>query len=301
LPTHYGESCVMRLLDSQNNQVSFEELGFEGTSLERIRQATRLSHGMVLVTGPTGSGKTTTLYSMLQSIDTQSKKVITLEDPIEYNLPGISQSQVDEEKGYTFAVGLRSILRQDPDVILVGEIRDVETAETAVQASLTGHLVFSTLHTNSALESIPRLLNMGIKSYVLAPALDLIIAQRLVRKLCPACAVSTPIKDSERKQITDTLESLKNRGIEAPAIPNELRSPKGCPVCSQTGFKGQVAIAEILPFDSTLRDLILANAPMPDIYRHIEMNLKMVSMYEDGVFKVLRGLTTLEEVERVAK
>jgi len=299
LPTHYGESCVMRLLNPESSRITFEELGFEGIALERMKEATRLAHGMVLVTGPTGSGKTTTLYSMLQSIDTQSKKVITLEDPIEYNLAGVSQSQVEDEKGYTFAIGLRSILRQDPDVILVGEIRDTETAETAVQASLTGHLVFSTLHTNSAIESIPRLLNMGIRSFVLAPALDLIVAQRLVRKLC-SCAVPTPITDIERKLIFDVIEPLKSRGVEVSAIPNELPKAKGCPLCSETGYRGQVAVSEVLPFDQKLRDLILGNAPMPEVYAHIEKNLKVLSLREDGMLKVLRGLTTLSEVERVA-
>jgi type IV pilus assembly protein PilB len=301
LPTHYGEATVMRLLDSDQASVSFEDLGFEGADLERIKAATRLSHGMVLVTGPTGSGKTTTLYSMLRCIDTRTKKVITLEDPIEYNLPGVSQSQVEEEKGFTFAAGLRSILRQDPDVIMVGEIRDVETAETAVQASLTGHLVFSTLHTNSAIESIPRLLNMGVRSFVLAPALNLIVAQRLVRKLCPSCSFSSAITETEKATISETLDSLQRRGIEVPALPAELRHPKGCPVCSDTGFKGQVAVAEVLLFDQPLRDLILANAPMPQIYEHIEKNLKMTSVREDGVLKVIRGLTTLEEVDRVAR
>lgn len=301
LPTHYGEACVMRLLDAQRAQVTFEELGFEGIALQRLVESTTLSHGMILVTGPTGSGKTTTLYSMLQRIDTRSKKVITLEDPIEYNLAGISQSQVQEDKGYTFAAGLRSILRQDPDAIMVGEIRDTETAETAVQASLTGHLVFSTLHTNSAIESIPRLLNMGVKSYVLAPALDLIVAQRLVRKLCPSCAVASPATEAEKAHIDEALNALRQRGIEVPAMPAELRHPKGCPVCSQTGFKGQIAISEVLPFDQGIRDLILGNAPMPEVYAYIEKNLKMTSVHEDGILKVIRGLTTLEEVDRVAK
>ena len=301
LPTHYGEATVMRLLDSQRAEVTFEDLGFEGTALERIKGATHLAHGMILVTGPTGSGKTTTLYSMIQCIDTKAKKVITLEDPIEYNLPSVSQSQVEEEKGYTFAGGLRSILRQDPDVIMVGEIRDTETAETAVQASLTGHLVFSTLHTNSAIESIPRLLNMGVKSFVLAPALNLIVAQRLVRKLCPVCSTTSPITDVEKRHMAEVLEALQQRGIAVPAIPTELRRPKGCPACSETGFKGQVAIAEVLPFDQGLRDLILGNAPMPEVYAYIEKNLKMATVHEDGILKVARGLTTLEEVDRVAR
>jgi len=300
LPTHYGEACVMRLLDAERNRMSFEDLGFEGVALARMKDATQLSHGMILVTGPTGSGKTTTLYSMLQCIDVNSKKVITLEDPIEYNLPGISQSQVDEEKEYGFAVGLRSILRQDPDVIMVGEIRDIETAETAVQASLTGHLVFSTLHTNSAIESIPRLLNMGVKSFVLAPAIDLIVAQRLVRKLC-TCATPSPLSTSEKKHVTEILESLKARNIETPSLPAELRRPKGCPLCAETGFRGQVAISEALLFDQTLRALILENKPMSEIYAYIENNLKMLNMHEDGVLKAIRGITTLEEVDRVAR
>ena len=301
LPTHYGEACVMRLLDPQKSAIPLEGLGFEGESLKNIQEAVQLTHGMILVTGPTGSGKTTTLYTMLQDIDTQAKKVITLEDPIEYNLPGISQSQIDEEQEYDFASGLRAILRQDPNVIMVGEIRDLETAETAAQASLTGHLVLSTLHTNSALESIPRLINMGVKGFILAPSLDLIVAQRLVRKLCPDCMESKPISESEKSHIAEALEKIKAKGIEAPAMPTELKSAKGCDKCSHSGYKGQVAIAEVLRFDRSLRNMILENKPMPDIYDYISKQCKMLTIREDGVFKVINGLTTLDEVERVAK
>lgn len=299
LPTHYGEACVMRLLDSEKPQINFEELGFEGASLAAIQEAVSLSHGIIMVTGPTGSGKTTTLYSMLQSIDTETKKVITLEDPIEYNLPGISQSQVDEHMNYGFADGLRAILRQDPDIIMVGEIRDLETAETAAQASLTGHLVFSTLHTNSAIESIPRLVNMGLKAFVLAPALNLIVAQRLVRKLCEHCVEKAPVTDSERSQLESVLTSLSGKGIAA-ELPAELPRSKGCDQCGHTGFKGQVAIAEVLRFDEGLRNLILESRPIPEIAQYIQGQLKMASLLEDGILKVLKGVTTLEEVYRVA-
>ncbi len=301
LPTHYGEATVMRLLDPQRSQIPLEEIGFEGLALERMKQAASLSHGMILVTGPTGSGKTTTLYTLLQQVDTQTKKVITLEDPIEYNLAGISQSQIREDQDYDFASGLRAILRQDPDIIMVGEIRDLETAETAAQASLTGHLVISTLHTNSAVESIPRLTNMGVKGFILAPALDLIVAQRLVRKLCPDCAETAPVTDSEKEQIIKTLEALTKKGIEAPQMPAELKHAKGCATCGQTGFVGQLAIAEVLPFDDGLRNLILENKPMPEVYQYINENLKMLTLLEDGILKAMKGMTTLEEVYRVAQ
>lgn len=301
LPTHYGEAIVMRLLDAQRASIPLEQLGFEGEALKNMQESVNLSHGMILVTGPTGSGKTTTLYTMLQQIDTTAKKVITLEDPIEYNLAGISQSQIQEDENYNFASGLRAILRQDPDVIMVGEIRDLETAETAAQASLTGHLVISTLHTNSAIESIPRLINMGIKGFILAPALDLIIAQRLVRKLCPACSELKPITESEKAHITETLEKIKAKGVETPAVPAELKHSKGCDQCGSTGFKGQVSIAEVLRFDDGLRNLILESKPMPEVYNYIDQQCKMLTLHEDGIIKVLNGISTLEEVERVAQ
>lgn len=297
LPTHYGEATVMRLLDSERARISFEDLGFEGVALQHIKESSDLSHGMILVTGPTGSGKTTTLYTVLQSIDTKTKKVITLEDPIEYNLEGISQSQIAEDKEYDFASGLRAILRQDPDVIMVGEIRDLETAETATQAALTGHLVISTLHTNSAVESIPRLVNMGIKSFILAPAVELIMAQRLVRKINEEEAEMRPITESERAFIAEKLESMKAKGLQAPEIPAQLKHPKED---AKLAYKGQMAITEVLRFDQGLRDQILENKPMPEIYDYIEKNSQMLTLAEDGVLKVIRGLTTLEEVHRVA-
>lgn len=300
MPSHYGETCVMRLLDSEKAFIELEKMGFTGEALRNMKEAVGLPHGMILVTGPTGSGKTTTLYSMLQSIDTNEKKVITLEDPIEYNLAGITQSQIQEDVEYSFASGLRAILRQDPDVIMVGEIRDLETAETAAQASLTGHLVITTIHTNSAVESIARLVNMGVKSFILAPALDLVIAQRLVRTICPHCAESKPITQTEKEHIELSLHSIQDKGIEAPQIPTELRHQVGCDKCAKTGFLGQIALAEVLKFNQELRDLILENTPIPEIYEYIDKHLKMVSMHEDGILKVIEGITTLDEVYRVA-
>lgn len=299
MPSQWGETIVMRLLDSQKTFAEFGKLGYEGEALKNMMEALTLPHGMILVTGPTGSGKTTTMYSMLQSVDTKSKKVITLEDPVEYELAGITQSQVNHDVNYTFGSGLRAILRQDPDIIMVGEIRDLETAETAAQASLTGHLVISTLHTNSAIESIARLANMGVRGYILAPALDLIVAQRLVRKLCE-CAEEKPITETETAQIQPLLASMSKKGIEAPAIPSILKHAKGCDKCGTIGYVGQVAIAEVLRFDDGLRDMLLENKSMPAIYQYVTEHLKMLSLREDGILKVARGVTTLEEVFRVA-
>ena len=301
LPSHYGETSVMRLLNSEKMFKNISELGFQGTSLENLQKTINLPHGMILITGPTGSGKTTTMYSALRSIDTEKRKIITLENPIEYNLEGVTQSQVDPEVGYDFSSGLRAILRQDPDVIMVGEIRDLETAEMAVQASLTGHLVMSTLHTNSAIESIPRLVNMGVKRYILASALDLIIAQRLVRTLCPDCKKEKSISEVQQKEIQEILDQLKSRGIDAPSIPSKLYEPAGCESCSHSGFKGQTAISEVLEFDDKLREMVLENKSIHEITDYAQKEARMLTLKEDGILKVIEGGTTLEEVARVTQ
>ena len=300
MPSHYGETIVMRLLDSNRSFQSFDKLGYEGEALRNIQESLKLPHGMILVTGPTGSGKTTTMYSMLQSIDTSSQKVITLEDPIEYDLTGVTQSQVDPDGEYNFPSGLRAILRQDPDIIMVGEIRDLETAETAAQASLTGHLVITTLHTNSALEALSRLSNMGVKPYILAPALDLIVAQRLVRKICEHCAEELPITNDEKERIQLALDSIEKKGIEAPTMPTVIRHAKGCQSCGHLGYKGQTAIAEVLRFNQELRDMILENKPLPEIYDYINKHCKMLTLHEDGMLKVIHGVTTFDDVYRVS-
>ncbi len=201
----------MRFLDPNRGIVELSDLGVKGKNLKILEEVIKIPNGMILVTGPTGSGKTTTLYSILNQLNSSEKKVITLEDPIEYHLEGISQSQVEDEKGYTFALGLRSILRQDPDIVMVGEIRDQETAETAAQAALTGHLVLSTLHTNSAVETIPRLVNMGLKPFILAPALNVLIAQRLVRRLCPMCSEEREISQAEKDYLKKRVQQMQER------------------------------------------------------------------------------------------
>ncbi len=298
LPTEYGESFVMRLLDSNRHLISFEELGFSGPYLTKIENLTKISHGMILVTGPTGSGKTTTLYTMLAQFNKPEAKIITLEDPIEYHLPGISQSQINEKGGYNFASGLRSILRQDPEVIMIGEIRDLETAETAAQAALTGHVMLSTLHTNSAIETIPRLINIGLPSFMIGPSLNTIIAQRLCRRICPNCSKPQPIPKAELEELQHVVETIKSvRPSENIIIPETLPVAEGCDVCSHTGYKGRVIVAEFLGIDFEMKDLILNKASTTKMIEAARRK-GMITMREDGILKVLQGVTTLEEVHR---
>jgi len=298
LPTEYGESFVIRLLDSGRHLVSFEELGYSGAYLEKIEKLTRLSHGMILMTGPTGSGKTTSLYTMLAKFNKPATKIITLEDPIEYHLEGISQSQIQEKEGYTFASGLRSILRQDPEVIMIGEIRDLETAETAAQAALTGHVLLSTLHTNSAIETIPRLINIGVPAFMIAPSLHTIIAQRLARSLCPKCRVEKPIPKAQLDEIRSVVEMIKKvRPSENIVIPETLPLAEGCELCSHTGYKGRIALVEMLEIDYEMKDLILSKASTTKMIEAARRK-GMITMREDGILKILQGQTTLEDVHR---
>ncbi|MCC6643148.1 type II/IV secretion system protein, partial [Candidatus Peregrinibacteria bacterium] len=299
LPTEYGESFVMRLLDSGRQLVSFEELGFSGQYLQKIENLAKISHGMILVTGPTGSGKTTTLYTLLSKFNSPQSKIITLEDPIEYHLEGISQSQINEKGGYNFASGLRAILRQDPEIIMIGEVRDLETAETAAQAALTGHVMLSTLHTNSAIETIPRLINIGLPAFMIGPSLHTIIAQRLARRICPHCRQEKPIPKAELDELKRVLESIKGvRPAENITIPETLPVAAGCDQCSHTGYKGRVTIAEFLEIDFEMKDLILNKASTTKMIEAARRK-GMITMREDGVLKVLQGITTLEEIHRV--
>lgn len=301
IPTEYGESFVCRLLDSNKKSFSFQDLGFEGRDLEILQKALKLPNGMVLVTGPTGSGKTTTLYSLLNQFNTPDAKIITLEDPIEYHMNGITQSQINDKRGYTFASGLRAILRQDPDIVMIGEIRDEDTANTAAQAALTGHILLSTLHTNSAIETIPRLQNIGLKPFMIAPSIGTVIAQRLVRKVCPYCAQQEPINDGERKTISAAIEQIKQVYPNAQlSLPPTLPHIKGCEKCSNTGYLGQLSVSEAFENTDELKDLILSGAPTSELFKLLRKN-GMLTMGEDGVIKVLRGATTLEEVERVTE
>ncbi len=285
LPTQYGESFVLRILLEENVSCSLDSLGFYKDHIDTIRSIVKRPNGIFLTTGPTGSGKTTTLYSILSELNSDQVKIITVEDPIEYELEGINQVQVKPEIGKTFASALRNILRQDPDIIMVGEIRDLETAEMAIQASLTGHLVLSTLHTNSALASITRLLDMGVDWFLIKASVIGVMAQRLVRTVCPYCAEDVKIPDNISKVYN--LHGLADRyGVEV-----KPRKGKGCARCNYTGYKGRTVISEIAPFDSRLQAEFDKDKNFNDMHA-----LGYRTMQEDGFLKVLEGKTTVEEV-----
>jgi type IV pilus assembly protein PilB len=286
LPTLFGEKVVMRLLDKTNLQLDMTKLGFEENPLKDFKEAIHKPFGMVLVTGPTGSGKTTTLYSALSELNQVSENISTAEDPVEFNLMGINQVQTHEEIGLSFAACLRSFLRQDPDIIMVGEVRDFETAEIAIKAALTGHLVLSTLHTNDAPSTINRLLNMGIEPFLVASSVNLILAQRLARRNCESC--KTPIQVSP--------QMLLNLGVAEEDIPAyNCFKGKGCPACGNTGFKGRVALYEVLPVKEEVRELILQGASASEIKREA-MRLGMKTLRQAALTKLKEGVTTVEEV-----
>lgn len=306
IPTAYGESVVMRILNPDSINVTFEKLGIEATLFEIFRREIHKPNGLVLLTGPTGSGKTTTLYSFLREINSTESKIITIEDPIEYHLEGINQTQVNRKQGYTFLSGLRSALRQDPDIIMVGEIRDPETAKIAVQSSLTGHLVFSTLHTNNAQGAIPRLIDLGLNPKIITSALTLAIAQRLVRKLCPNCKKARPMEKWEKDLITQIIESVK---IKRPdLIPadwaneitdkNQVFEKVGCDVCHGTGFKGRQGIFEAILMDDAVAKVTIENPNEKEIKTSATPQ-KILDMRQDGILKVARGETTMDELSRV--
>jgi type IV pilus assembly protein PilB len=286
LPTLFGEKVVLRLLDKSNLQVNMEKLGFEQDALAKYQTAIHKPYGMILVTGPTGSGKTTTLYSTLGELNKTTQNISTAEDPVEMNLYGINQVQVHEEINLSFSNILRSFLRQDPDIIMVGEIRDKETAEISIKAALTGHLVLSTLHTNDAASSVTRLLDMGMEPFLVSSSLNLVVAQRLVRKLCPNC-----------KKSIATMEEVLNEFNLDPTVQN-LFEPEGCPVCNFSGFKGRIAIYEVLPFFEQLKEMIFERTSAVEIKKTARQQ-GMKTLRESGLTKVVEGLTSLEEVLRV--
>lgn len=289
LPTLFGEKTVLRLLDKGNLQVDLTKLGFEQAALDDFMDALNKPYGMILVTGPTGSGKTTTLYSALNYLNKPDTNIMTAEDPVEFNFMGINQVQVKEEIGLTFAASLRSFLRQDPDIIMVGEIRDFETAEIGVKAALTGHLVLSTLHTNDAPGTISRLLNMGIEPFLVSSAVILILAQRLARKICLKC--------KEEEKIPQT--ALVKAGFtEEAAKTVKCYRGKGCPACNGTGYKGRVALYEVMPIRDELKELILEGASTAEI-KKASIRLGMKTLRMSGITKVAEGVTTIEEVMRV--
>ena len=298
LPAEYGESIVLRILNPKS-LISLEMLGLRKDLLESFEKEIKKPNGMIIITGPTGSGKTTTLYAVLKKLNEPEVKIITIEDPIEYHLEGISQTQVDPKKGYNFANGLRSIMRQDPDIVLVGEIRDLETAKIALQASLTGHLVLSTLHTNDAAGTIARLQALGEKPINIAPAINIAIAQRLVRKVCKKCGESKIISAEQLKKIKKTLKNIPKK-IKVPDLTEKTKIPqiKGCKYCNFTGYKGRKAIFESFLIDDEIENFIL-KSPSISSLRKLAEKKGMVSMRQDGFLKVLEGTTTVEEVERV--
>ena len=303
LPVMEGEKVVMRVLEKNSGTSDLEHLGLWGRNRKILEVKIREPFGIILITGPTGSGKSTSLYAFLQILNKEDRNIITLEDPIEYFIEGVNQSQVRPEIGYTFASGLRSILRQDPNVIMVGEIRDSETAELAIHAALTGHLVFSTLHTNDAIGAIPRLIDMGIEPFLLSSSLQAVVAQRLVRRICESCSAESPLSAIQTKSLTnffshiDPLE-VTDYGLQ-PGQKVVTFQGKGCDKCGMTGFKGRIALYETVVVDDVMRLVIADQKGNEGAVTRAARDQKALTMKEDGILKVLKGITTLSEVERV--
>jgi type IV pilus assembly protein PilB len=302
LPTAYGESIVMRLLKSSSIGLKFEDLGIRGMAWEQLKREVDRPNGMIITTGPTGSGKTTTLYAILNKLNDEETKIITLEDPVEYKLSGISQSQIDKSKDYTFAKGLHSILRQDPDVVMVGEIRDLETAEVAIQAALTGHLMISTIHTNSAAGAIPRFMSMGVKPFLLAPALNAVIGQRLVRRICKYCVTDDVLEPAVFERAKKILSEIRpESGYKIDLDNLKFKKGAGCEKCSGIGLKGRMGIYEIFAMSKEIEQIILSGQVSEYQMQEIAIRQGMISMVQDGLLKALDGITTVDEVFSVAE
>ncbi len=300
MPTIYGESVVMRLLNQTHEGISLDSLGLRGRAYAVLKQEIERPNGMIITTGPTSSGKTTIMYAVMQILNKPGVKIITLEDPVEYKMPGINQSQVDYSKDYTFAKGLKSILRQDPDIAMVGEIRDLETAEIAIQAALTGHLILSTIHTNSASGAIPRFMSMGTKPFLLAPALNCVIGQRLVRRICPNCLEEAEIDSHLLERLGKILGALPPEEKMKIDVNNlKFYHGRGCTNCNGLGYKGRVGIYEIFSMSKEIEEVILSNKVSEYIIEEIAVSQGLITMVQDGVLKALDKITSLEEVFRV--
>lgn len=297
LPTNHGEKVVMRILDTDVGVRTLEDTGVSPYNIERIRKAIQQPYGIILISGPTGSGKSTTLYAMLTEVDKEGKNVISLEDPVEYSIDGVSQSQIRPEIGYTFANGLRTVLRQDPDVIMVGEIRDKETAQLAIQAALTGHLVLSTIHTNNAAGVIPRLIDMGVDPYLIAPTLQLAIAQRLVRRICPGSGKKAPVEGSLKKVIDDSFADLPDKYRKVIPSSDHVLFAEPSPECS-TGTRGRVAVMETITVTDEIEQLILKGADSEEIGKVARKN-GFISMREDAIIKALDHVIPFDEVNEL--
>lgn len=297
LPTVHGEKVVMRILDKSQRTLSLEDLGMQGSALDKTMASIAKPWGLILSTGPTGSGKSTTLNAIISRLNLPGKNIVTLEDPVEYETPGVNQCQVKPDIGFTFASGLRSVLRQDPNIIMVGEIRDAETAGMATHAALTGHLVLSTLHTNDTAGALPRLINMGVEPFLITSAVDLIIAQRLIRLICPKCKEEVKVPPKLMEQIKAELEKISPNNVKDRAmIPKEFKFyyGKGCPECSQ-GFKGRIGIFEVMKMTPEIEDLAIAKRSANEIKLAV-LKDGMITMKQDGIIKALLGLTTIDEV-----
>lgn len=301
LPSEYGESIVLRILNPETILIPMEKLGMNDELLKIIEHEIKQPNGLMVTTGPTGSGKTTMLYAFLRKIYTPGIKVITLEDPIEYHLSGIVQTQIDEKKGYSFASGLGSVLRQDPDVIMVGEIRDKATAKTAINAALTGHMVFSTLHTNDAAGAIPRLLELGVDQKIIPSALRAAMAQRLVRKLCEKCKKRVPLEGAARATVEGILKTIQGDAyVKETTERSYVWEPGSCDECNQTGYKGRIGVFEAILMDDEVEKVVRTNPTERSIAASAKQQ-EILSMAQDGILKVLRGITSLEELTRVVE
>ena len=305
LPVMEGEKIVMRVLDKSANVANLDNLGLFGRARMILEKKIREPFGIILITGPTGSGKSTSLYAFLQILNKEERNIITLEDPVEYFLEGINQSQIKPEIGYTFASGLRSILRQDPNVIMVGEIRDSETAELSIHAALTGHLVLSTLHTNDSVGYIPRLIDMGIEPFLLASSLQAVAAQRLVRRICENCKQEEIVTAGQKKIIEDIFKTIPTEEVKAFKLKPDAKivfyKGKGCDKCGNTGYKGRIAIYEVLDIDDEMHTIIADKKGQENDVRDQAVKQGMLTMKQDGILKVLQGTTTLSEIERVTE
>lgn len=301
LPSEFGETIVMRLLDPRTIKAKLEDLGMREDLLKTVKEQLDRATGAILTTGPTGSGKTTSLYAFVLYLNSPGIKVITIEDPVEYHIEGISQTQVDAKKGYSFANGLRAIVRQDPDIVLVGEIRDRETADIALQAALTGHLVLSTIHTNDSAGTIPRLIDLGIQPQIIAPAINMAMAQRLVRKLCSACKTKEKTDRETLDKLRKTLEPLR-KSLKLPKIDAslEIYFPKagGCKECNELGYKGRIGVYEAFIITKEMEKLILKSPAISDV-RDLAIAEGMITMLQDAYIKLMSGVTSLEEIKRV--
>ncbi len=305
LPVVGGEKIVMRILDKDSGTSSIDNLGLVGMAKHDIGMAIQETYGMILMTGPTGSGKSTTLYTLLKILNNEERNIITLEDPVEYFIEGLNQSQIKPEIGYTFASGLRTVLRQDPNVIMVGEIRDAETAELAVHAALTGHLMFSTLHTNTAIGAIPRLIDMKIEPFLLSSSLRMVIAQRLVRRICEKCKNEITVSSVVSSEIMEKIKNISKKELENYGI-NLANGVKfyhgaGCDACNGTGLKGRVAIYEAVPVTEEIKNIIIEKRGSEELIKKERDRMGVITIEQDGILKIIQGLTTIEEVERVTE